>query len=85
MADKQKILKGREAVDAYRTAHIQLYAGGWHKGIPEAHTPLLDTLSFALKKEGFNGTLEEFFKASEELTAQELADGTILSLDEAWR
>ena len=38
MVDRAKILKGREAVDAYRVTHTQLYVNGWHKGIPEEHT-----------------------------------------------
>lgn len=38
MADKQKILAGRNQVNAYRTAHIHLYVDGWHKGISEEHT-----------------------------------------------
>ena len=69
--NKQKILKGRKAVDAYRLAHTQLYAGGWHKGIPEEHTPLLKKMLAYLKKQGFN-SLDEFFAASEELNIQKL-------------
>jgi NADH:ubiquinone oxidoreductase subunit D len=71
MPDKQKIVKAREAVDAYRLAHTQLYSGGWYKGIPEAHTPLLNTMLSDLKKQDFN-SLDEFFTASEELNMQEL-------------
>ncbi len=71
MPDKVKVEKGRMAVDAYRTAHIQLYSGGWHKGIPEVHTPLLEKMLADLKKQGFN-SLDEFFTASEELNVQEL-------------
>jgi len=69
--NKQTILIGRDAVDAYRTAHTQLYAAGWHKGIPEEHTPLLEKMLGDLKKVGFN-SLDEFFAASEELNVQEL-------------
>lgn len=68
---KKEILKGREAVDAYRAAHALLYSGGWHKGIPEEHTPLLNTMLVDLKKQGFN-TLGEFFAANDELNVQEL-------------
>jgi hypothetical protein len=67
---KQNVLKGRKAVDTYRTAHTQLYVGGWNKGIPEAHTPLLNTLLTNLKKQGFN-SLAEFFQASTELDIAE--------------
>ena len=71
MIDKSKILKGRKAVDAYREAHSQLYFQGWHKGIPEEHTPLLNTMLSEFKKQGFN-SLDEFFDASELLNVQEL-------------
>lgn len=68
--NKQKILRGREAVDSYRLAHTQLYADGWHKGIPEEHTPLLNTMLADLKKQDFN-SLDEFFTASDELNTTE--------------
>lgn len=65
-ASKDKILAGRKAVEAYRTAHTALYKHGWHKGIPEAHTPLLNAMLKAFKGLGFN-SLEEFFNASDAL------------------
>jgi hypothetical protein len=69
--DKAKILLGRQAVDAYREAHRLLYEKPWHRGIPEEHTPLLNTTLDALRQQGLN-SLEEFFAASEELNIQEL-------------
>ena len=75
MPDPNKVIEGRKAVDAYRTTHTQLYGGGWHKGIPEEHTPLLETMLADLKKQGFN-SLDEFFSASEELNVQELGFAT---------
>lgn len=63
---KQKILAGRKAVEAYRTAHVKLCDKGWHKGIPEEHTPLLNIMLEAFKGLGFN-TIQEFFDASEQL------------------
>jgi len=68
---KQKILAGRHAVEAYRTAHTKLYEKGWHKGIPEEHTPLLNIMLGAFKGLGFN-TIDEFFDASKLLNIQEL-------------
>lgn len=65
MADKQKILAGRKAVDAYRIAHTKLYYEP-HADIPKAHTPLLEKMLSALKKLGFN-SLDEFFIASKSL------------------
>ncbi len=63
MPNKQQILKGREAADAYRAVHTQLHSGGWYEGISEAHTPLLEKMLADLKKQGFN-SLDEFFTAS---------------------
>lgn len=77
MADKTKVLKGREAVDAYRQAHTKLHSKGWHKGMSEEHTPLLDKVLVKFKEQGFN-SLEDFFTASEELNLQELGFASIL-------
>ena len=66
-----RVISGRLAVDAYRLAHAQLHATGWHKGIPEEHTPLLNTMLDEFKKQGFN-SLQEFFDASQELNMLEL-------------
>jgi len=71
MIDKKKILLGRKAVDAYREAHIQLHSQPWHKGVPEEHTPLLNTMLGKLKRQGFN-TIQEFFDDSDLLNIQEL-------------
>ena len=61
--NKGKILAGRKAVDAYRTAHAQLHSKPWHRGIPEAHTPLLNIMLASLKEQGFHSP-QEFFDAS---------------------
>lgn len=61
-----KILAGRKAVEAYRTAHAQMHSKPWHRGIPEEHTPLLNIMLKAFKGLGFN-TIQEFFDASETL------------------
>ena len=71
MATKAKVLKGRAAVDAYREAHRLLHSEPWHKGVPEAHTPLLLELRKKLGKLGFN-TIQDAFDASDELNIQEL-------------
>ena len=68
---KTKILAGRKAVDAYRTAHRALHSKPWHRGIPEEHTPLLNIMLKSFKGLGFN-SLKEFFNASELLNLQEL-------------
>ena len=66
MPEKDKVLAGRLAVKAYRTAHIKLYDKGWYKGISEDHTPLLEKMKGELKLRGFN-SLKEFFDASKAL------------------
>lgn len=70
--DKQKILAGRKAVQAYRTAHTKLYEKGQRKGIPEEHTPLLNIMLRAFKDLGFN-TIREFFDANNVFIKEELA------------
>lgn len=80
MADKTKVLKGREAVDAYCQAHTKLHSKGWHKGMSEEHTPLLDKVLVKFKEQGFN-SLEDFFTASEELNIQELGFASTLDFN----
>jgi len=62
LVEKNKVVQGREAVDAYRVAHTALHSHGWYKGISEDHTPLLNTLLSSLKVSGFN-SLDEYFLA----------------------
>jgi hypothetical protein len=69
--EKLGVISARLAVDAYRLAHTQLHSTGWHKGIPQEHTPLLNTMLGEFKKQGFN-SLQEFFDASQELNILEL-------------
>ena len=69
--ERYKVLSGRQAVNAYRLAHSQFHLTGWHKGISEEHTPLLNTMLAKLKKQGFNSH-DEFFDASDELNVKEL-------------
>ncbi len=61
-----KVLASRKAVDTYRTAHTELHSNPWHKGVPEAHTPLLNTMLASLKEQDFN-SLQEFFDTSKQL------------------
>ncbi len=68
---KENILAGRSFVDEYRGEHTKLYDRGWHKGIPEEHTPLLNSLKNKLNAKSFD-SIEDFFAASDELNAIEL-------------
>lgn len=83
MAKKRDVVAGRKIVDAYRKAHSDLSLGGWHKGIPEAHTPLLEKMVGALDKLGFssseiefsarkNEVIEKFWDSSEIMNMKEL-------------
>jgi hypothetical protein len=66
-----RVISARDAVDGYRLAHSQLHASGWHRGIPEEHTPLLNKLLAELKQHGFS-SLRQFWDASQELNILEL-------------
>lgn len=70
MPTKEQILAGREAVDAYRQAHTLLHQKPHYRQIHEDHTPLLDKMVNALRKQGFN-SLDEFFDANEEACVEE--------------
>jgi len=64
---KENILAGRSFVDEYRGEHTKLYDKGWHRGIPEEHTPLLNSLLNKLNAKGFS-SLQEFSDASKVLS-----------------
>jgi hypothetical protein len=68
--DKEKILSGREAVDAYRTAHAKLYDKPWYRGIPEEHTPYLRAMVNALEGLGFASTEADFEPKKTEILAK---------------
>jgi len=69
--ERLSVTSGRTAVDAYRQAHTELHARGWHKGVPAEHTPLLNNLLAELEKHGFT-SLSQFTDASRELNILEL-------------
>lgn len=71
--DKNKILAGRKAVDAYHEAHSALHAKPWHRGVPEEHTPLVNAMMTELKAQGFN-SVAEFNAADKEFRAIEYGD-----------
>lgn len=68
---REKVERGRRAVDAYRAAHAQLHTQSWYPQIHDDHTPLLERLKNDLKELGF-ASLDEFFVATEELNIKEL-------------
>ena len=82
MMDKEKILAGRKAVDAYRQAHKRLYASGWYKGISEDHTPLLEKLVASLEKLGFTSTEIDFEPKKTEILAKFWKDSDLLNIKE---
>ena len=71
LIEKNKILAGREAVDAYRTAHTKLCEKGWYKGMSEDHTPLLEKLVVDLEKIGITSVLKKLWADSDLLNLQE--------------
>lgn len=68
--DRQKVLAGRKAIEAYRTAHAALYSKPWHKGVPEEHTPLLKALINVLKGFGFTSSETDFEPRKTEILAK---------------
>lgn len=61
-----RLVKAREALALYRQAHRELHSETWHKGIPSAHTPLVEKLAQTVKAAGFED-LAEFHKLNEVL------------------
>ncbi len=67
MADKQKVLNGRKAVESYRDKHTKLHKDKpWHKEVPKEHTPLREDLLADLAKNGFD-SFKDFWAASDDL------------------
>jgi len=79
---KGRVLKGRKAVDAYRTAHTALHAGGWYKGISEDHTPLLEKLVADLEKLGITSAELDFEPKKTEILAKLWAESNLLNIQE---
>ena len=80
---KQKVLKGRDAIEMYRTAHTQLHSQPWTPDVPAKHTPLLEQMLKDFKKQGFNSQAE-FEAVSEELNQQDIAN-KIITPDKVWQ
>ena len=98
--EKEKILAGRKAVDAYHVAHNLLHSKPWHKGVPEEHTPIVNNMMAELKKQGLS-SLQELQAAEKALAVQErneeirtlalpagnpirFVDTSSLELEESW-
>ena len=79
---KKKILAGRKAVDAYREAHSKLHAGGWYKGISEAHTPLLEKLVADLEAIGVTSAELDFEPRKTEVLAKFWVESDLLNIQE---
>lgn len=82
MVDKEKILVGRKAVDAYRTAHTALYSKPWHRSIPEEHTSLLKILVQKLERQGFTSAGTDFEPRKTEILAKFWEASDLLNLQE---
>jgi len=78
------VLSARQAIDAYRQAHLELHRSKpWHKDIPAEHTALLEQLIDELERIGYKGTgkdvlarapgvLRQAFDCSKELNVKDL-------------
>ena len=82
MAEIEKILAGRIVVDTYRESHRQLHLQPWHKGIPDAHTPLLQKMKKDLKALGFE-TIDSLFIANKAIFSAEVFKNW--RLEDVWR
>jgi len=80
--DREGIIQGRKAVDAYREAHGQLHSHGWYEGISEDHTPLLEKLVGALEKQGFSLTETDFESRKTEILAKFWAESNLHNIKE---
>ena len=69
-ANKQAILSGRDAVDAYREAHRLLHEQVKDRTVHEAHTPLLEQMLGSLDKEGFTSDKPELMERSSEILSK---------------
>ena len=84
LTSRDNVLTARQAVDAYRQAHLQLHRSrSWHEGIPAEHTALLEQLIKDLELIGYKGTgknvlarapgvLKQTFDCSRELNVKDL-------------
>ena len=84
LTSRETVLLARQAVDAYRQAHLQLHrAKSWHKDIPAEHTAFLEQLITELELIGYAGTgkdilerapgvLKQAFACSRELNVKDL-------------
>jgi len=79
---REKILAGRNAVDAYREAHRQLHLEPWHRGIPEEHTPLLKTLVADLEIIGITSAELDFEPKKTKILAKFWNESDLLNLQE---
>lgn len=80
--EKNKVLAGRIAVDAYREAHRLLHAQPWRKTIPEDHTPLLKKLVADLEEIGIASTELEFEPKKTGMLAKFWAGSDLLNIKE---
>jgi len=84
LTSRKTVLLARQAIDAYRQAHLELHrATPWHKDIPAEHTPLLEKLVDELERIGYTGSgndiwgrvpgvLKQAFDCSRELNVKDL-------------
>lgn len=82
MVDKEKILAGRKAVDAYREAHAALHKRLYYRGVHADHTPLLKAMVKALEGLGFSSAETDFEARKTEILANFWAESDELNVRE---
>ena len=71
MADIDRLLICRYAIEAYREAHKNLHAKPWHSTIPDEHTPIFAQLKDTLAQQGFD-SVDAIFVFNKQMCLREL-------------
>lgn len=80
--DKQKVLKGRKAVEAYRQAHAALHKRPYYRGIHAGHTPLLEVQVAKLEQIGWQSSHTDFESRKTEVLEKFFSDSMLLNVQE---
>lgn len=77
---KKAVLKGRKAVDAYRTAHAALHQEAYYRQVHADHIPLLEAMVKALEELGFSSAEIDFEPKKTEILAKFWSDSDLLNI-----
>ena len=82
LKSRAAIVAGRRLVDAYRTAHEELHARAWTRGVPESHTELLEKLVAGLEKVGYLASGAVFEERKSEILSAFTSDSDLQNLED---